>query len=371
MKIKKLLLSFLFVTSLLLLAACGSKTEYYFAQATPNQNSEWVSYVIVEKQGNKITDVKWNAYHIAGDLAGWNYLSKQNYNGKDKYTQSKEGIYMMTSDETTGKKLKWHEQADLLSKKLIETQDYNDRKPVPAGASISSDDFYVLVEKALSSPAVQKGSYVDGFHYISLKDTASDRTVTSYWDPIENKVLSDTFKAYKFGSFVVVNGTIVLAYYNEAYTGYLVDFDADGKAINHVYQEDGKEVKKAIAKVEVSETVTTTTKEIGRETIIDPETNKKTVIVTTETTTETNEVKSILKSKKLTKNQLGLSYLMKKPNGPATYEFFEAAKFAGDYLIENQNLDVAFNTSGKTDAIAGVTITAKDFQTIALKIPKK
>ena len=361
MKIKKIMIAGLMLLSMMLLTACGKSTEYYFAAKTPTPDSSWVSYVIVEKKGDKITNAHWSAYHIAGELAGYNYLSKKNYDGRDKYVQSKDKIYIMEGSELDDKnpKPRWDEQVDLLVDKLIESQDYNDRLPIPAGASIQSTDFYELVEMALSQPAIPKGKYEDGFHYISLKNEAANGYAPVYWDSVLEELVTvvnegEEFKTFSFGNFVVVNGTIVLAYFNEAYTGYLVDFDETGKARKLVKTSK-----------EISTEVSTINKETGE------------VEITTVTTIETTTVETITplvrsSLKKLTKNQLGLSYLMKKPNGPGQYEYFEASNAAAKYLVTNQNFDIQLSNDGKpVDSIAGVTITATDFKKIASLIPMK
>ncbi len=377
MKIKKIMIAGLMLLSMMLLTACGKSTEYYFAAKTPTPDSSWVSYVIVEKKGDKITNAHWSAYHIAGELAGYNYLSKKNYDGRDKYVQSKDKIYIMEGSELDDKnpKPRWDEQVDLLVDKLIESQDYNDRLPIPAGASIQSTDFYELVEMALSQPAIPKGKYEDGFHYISLKNEAANGFAPVYWDSVLEELVTvvnegEEFKTFSFGNFVVVNGTIVLAYFNEAYTGYLVDFDETGKARKHTIGDKSYPILKVDRKIvktskEISTEVSTINKETGE------------VEITTVTTIETTTVETITplvrsSLKKLTKNQLGLSYLMKKPNGPGQYEYFEASNAAAKYLVTNQNFDIQLSNDGKpVDSIAGVTITATDFKKIASLIPMK
>ncbi|NLK13108.1 MAG: hypothetical protein GX312_05880, partial [Candidatus Phytoplasma sp.] len=243
----------------------------------------------------------------------------------------------------------------------------------PAGASIESTDFYELVEMALSQPAIPKGNYEDGFHYISLKNEAANGYAPVYWDSVLEELVTvvnegEEFKTFSFGNFVVVNGTIVLAYFNEAYTGYLVDFDETGKARKHTIGENSYPILK------VDRKTVTTTKEINTEvSTINKETGE--IEITTVTTIETTTVETITpldrsSLKKLTKNQLGLSYLMKKPNGPGQYEYFEASSAAAKYLVLNQNFDIELSDDGKPiDSIAGVTITATDFKKIASLIP--
>lgn len=300
------------------LASCNTATTtYYFAATTPNESSSWVYYVIIEKQGDKIVDAEWNAYHIAGDQNG-------DYNGMDKYSASVEGLY----DMNNGDGLWWHEQADLITDRLIETQDYNAVEPIPAGATITTTEFYSLTELALSNGPIEKGIYEDGYHFISLKDDAEQRPVAEYWDATAEEIITaPAFDYYTFGTFVVVNGRIVLAYFNSAYTGYRLQFDATGKIVKHTIDAEG-------------------------------DTPAKTLSVVASTTLVR------------TKNQLTFSYGMKAPNGPGQFEYHEASKTAGEYLIEHQTFP-ELNANNKFDAVAGVTITSSDFVGILELIPTK
>lgn len=309
MRFNKLFIAFTALLLTLLLVSCGGGSEFYYASEVPTENSEWVYYVVVEKKGSKIVDAKWSAFHIEGNLAG--------YEGKDKYQASKDGLYNLPKNA-----LSWADQADLLIAKLIETQDYNDQTPTPAGATIDNTPFYRLVEQALASEKVEKGKFVDG-HYV-FEGTKTDRAEARVWDPVAEEIVTvPGFKYFDFGIFNVVNGTIVEAYFNAAFNGYRYQMDNTGKIIKH---------------------------------------------------TEGEASYSVIQSDVLykTKNQLGLSYGMKRPNGPGSFEYFEAAKSFGEYLIANQKNPLPeLNTDGGTDAISGVTITATGFYEAVDQIPKK
>ncbi|MBG0762228.1 hypothetical protein IY230_01210 [Acholeplasma laidlawii] len=316
-----------FVILLLIMAvaltACGpSESKFYFASQTPTDNSSWVYWVVIEKKGDKVVGAEWNAFNIEGD-------ANNTYKGMDKVAASKAGIYNMNSD------LWWHEQAELVIDKFIESNgDVNDRIPAPAGVSITTGDFYTLAELALASDPVEKGNYKDGYHFFSTKASATDRAAVNFWDPVAEEIITaPVFKYYTFGSFVVVNGRIVLAYYDSAFGQYRLDLDSENKVKTHVVEIEGKE---------------TTLK------VIAP---------------YTSDAPTLYK----TKNQLGLSYAMKRPNGPGAFEYFEAAKSAGDFLIENQKLPETDGDGNfkEVDGVTGVTITASDFVTLSKLIPTK
>lgn len=332
--VKRFFVTFFLVTGVLLLASCNKEAEktYYFAAKEATQNSSWVSYVTVEKTGDRITDAHWSAFHIEGDT--------NNYQGLDKYQSSVIGTYDMYST------LWWHEQADALVKTLIERQNVNEREPLPAGATIGNDDFYELVELALSKDPIPKGEYQDGYHFISNKTKASNRTGSYFYDEDDGVFIkSSDFEYYTFANFIVVNGTIVHAYYNSAFSQFRIKLDSNNAGTKIGYRmEDGVPVRD-----DSSTTVAY---------VLDATTKSQ----TTELTTTFTEYK--------TKNQLGFSYAMKKPNGPGNFEYFETAQAAAQHVVENQGWK-AVMTDGKTDAVAGVTITATDFQTIANRIPKK
>jgi len=285
-----------------------------------NQYASWVYWVVVEKEGDKIVDVEWNAFNIQGD-------ANATYKGMDKYQASVEHIYNMRNDG-----LWWHEQAELLIDKLIETQDVNDRIPVPAGASIDSTDFYALVEKALASDPVEKGEYKDGYYFKTLKNEGEEHASVNYWDPQTETVRSTgVWDAYTFGSFVVVNGRIVMAYYNNVFYGYRVQFNEQGKIVKQEVDIDN-----------------------------DPETPavKLSVIAPYASATPT-----LYK----TKNELGLSYGMSVVSGQKEYD--EQARLTGEYLVKNQMLPEV-DENGDFDGVAGVTITASDFVNLWKMLPK-
>lgn len=62
----------------------------------------------------------------------------------------------------------------------------------------------------------------------------------------------------------------------------------------------------------------------------------------------------------LSKKELGDDYGMKEKAG-SEYEWYEQAASIEDFILETQGIDLAFNDEGKTDAIAGVSITVSPF----------
>ncbi|WP_025724804.1 hypothetical protein [Acholeplasma granularum] len=304
-----------------ILTACGpAESEFYFASQTPTDTSSWVYWVVIEKKGDKVVDAEWNAFNIEGDA---NTL----YKGLDKVSASEQEIYNMNST------LWWHEQADLVIDKFIKNNgDYNDQIPAPAGVSITTSDFYTLAELALASDPVEKGEYKDGYHFVTLKDNAEPHAEVLYWNPKTEAVVSTgAWDAYSFGSIVVVNGRIVLSYFNNVFYGY--------KAV----VENGA-VKK-----------------------VDHDSNPETpaISIMADYTTETPK---LLK----TKNHLGTSYGMLGTSSKIGIgkEYFEQAAAAGQYLIANQSFPET-NQDGDFDGVAGVSITATDFFDLWKLVPTK
>lgn len=308
----------LFLIMAVMLTACGpAKSEFYFASQTPNEDSSWVYWVVIEKKGDKVVDAEWNAFHIEGD-------ANTTYKGLDKVNASKQGIYDMNSD------LWWHEQAQLVIDKFIESNgDVNDRIPAPAGVSITTDDFYTLAELALASDPVEAGDYKDGYHFTTLISSAKPSQSKAWWDPVKEEVVEPIdYNSHTFGSFVVVNGRIVLAYFNNVFYGYRAQL-ANGfiKTIDH----DN-----------------------------DPETPALQLMA---------EYTSTAPKLYKTKNQLGKSYGMTGAS-PIGKDYDEQAYAAGDYLIENQSFPEP-NDKGDFEGVAGVTITASDFYELWKLVPTK
>lgn len=324
---KKAFFSVLLAISLLFLVACNTtQKDYYFAVSDYDENSDWVYWVTIVKEGDKIVDAEWNAFNIQGD-------TNTKFNGLDKYEASKQGLYDMTigRDQEPGE-LWWHEQADLTIEKLIQTNNVNDRIPIPAGVSITTDEFYELAEKALASDPIEKGEYVDGYYFFSLKDEATKRNSALFWNEQTEEILeTGQFDYYSFGIFVVVNGRIQLAYFNAAFAGYRVAFTEDGKILRHSVDHDE-----------------------------DPETDPLNIPVIAEYTGNAPTLY-------WTKNALGRSYGMADVSGALEYD--EQAYLAGDYLVEHQSFP-ALNDNDGFDGITGVTITTDDFFNLWKELPK-
>lgn len=327
---KKVLLGLLVLVSTMFLMACNLKeTKQYFATLDQIPSNGWTYYVVVKTKGGEITEVIWDAYNIKGDA----YVAADAptpATAMTKYQASVAGLYNMS----TG--LKWHEQADLITKNLIKTQDINARIPVPAGATITTEDFYTLVEKALASNPIPKGNYVDGYHFISNKNVNPvQKSAVRYWDPVKLEVVELAgYLQYTFAEYIVVNGSIAFAYFNTVNHGYKAAMDETNKIQKHAWDDDNNPETPA-----------------KNLTIIAPYTTAKPAVINT-------------------KNELGLSYGMKKPNGGNNYEYVEISKFAADYLVENQAFP-ALNADGKFDDVANVTITTSDYVALTEKLPKK
>lgn len=322
---KKFLFIMMTFLAVLTLASCGSGSKYYFAVEETNPDSDWVYWVTVEKKGKKIVDVKWNAFNVAGD-------SDEKFKGMDKYQASVEGLYDMHAfEQDRDGKLWWHEQADLLIDKLIETQDVNDRIPAPTGATITNDNFYELVEKALASDPVKKGKYKNGYHFVTLKNDAVTGNVKEFYDPGKEEIVSTgEYKSHTFGSIVVLNGSIVYAYYNNVFYGYRLQLAPSGFPTSIKLPEDA------------------------------PEAEQKSYQITVPNAT-------LIK----TKNQLGKSYTMGAIMN--TMEYDEQAKNAGIYLVEHQGFPELVKNDNDyliIDGYTGCTIDADDFREIWLKLPK-
>lgn len=309
----------LFLIMAVALTACGTtESKFYFASDTPTDTSTWVNWVVIEKKGDKVVDAVWNAFHIEGD-------ANNTYKGMDKVDASEKRIYDMKSE------LWWHEQAKIVTDKFIETNgNVNDRLPAPAGVSITTNEFYVLAELALASEPIAKGDYKDGYHFKTLKANAEPHVEVKYWDPIKKEVVTTgVWDSYTFGSFVVVNGRIVLSYFNNVFYGFKAVVNAAGFVTKIDHDEDS----------------------------LTP-----TISLMADYTTSAPK---LLK----TKNQLGTSYGMTGAS-PIKKEYDAQAYAAGDYLIKNQSFPET-NAAGDFEGIATVTITASDFFDLWKLVPTK
>jgi major membrane immunogen (membrane-anchored lipoprotein) len=164
----------------------------YFAQEKDYSSSGWKDQVIVTVKGGKVASVAWNG---VSNLAG----------AADKLTAVANGGYPMVK---FGKaKAEWDVQSKAVTDYLVKSQDLSFSKfkadgttDAISGASIHVQGFFTLVNKALSSPAIAKGSYKkDGWFY--AEQAAFDAN-TGWKDSV---------------LVTVVNGSIVDVLWNGAY----------------------------------------------------------------------------------------------------------------------------------------------------------
>lgn len=112
----------------------------YYAEEDAFSDSGWKGYVWVNVLNGHIVQAKWNGIPEDESLP-------------HKYQYSEEGGYGMVAG---GASSEWHEQADLVEAKLLETQDpnaieYNDEGKTDSvsGVSVSVNGYVELVKKAL------------------------------------------------------------------------------------------------------------------------------------------------------------------------------------------------------------------------------
>ena len=134
------------------------KDGFYFAEEAEFQSSGWKYQVVLQVKGGKIVSANWNGINSLGL--------------EDKKTVASSGRYGMVKASKLGKE--WHEQAALVEKYLVDTQDLSFAKyTTPAGntdaisgVSIHVKEFFELAKAAAASAPVAKGSYKkDGWFY--------------------------------------------------------------------------------------------------------------------------------------------------------------------------------------------------------------
>lgn len=135
----------------------------YYAE-NPGFRNDWKYNVTITVSGGEITDVEWNGANIEG--------------GKDKITLSADGEYKMV--EFGDAVAEWHEQAELVEKYLLESQDPTDvnidaegNTDDIAGVTMGVSDFFDLAQEALNKGPIAKGDFKDGYYY-AIADEAGD-----------------------------------------------------------------------------------------------------------------------------------------------------------------------------------------------------
>jgi len=163
------------------------KDGVYFAEDKSFSNSGWKEQAILEVSKGKIVSVVWNG---VSNLPG----------AADKKTYAAAGKYGMVK----GSKIKaeWDAQAKAVEEYVVKTQnanlnkfDANGHTDAISGATLNVKVFFDLMQEALKSNPVAKGSYKDGWYY--AEDPNFDK---SGW---KNTVVIS-----------VVNGTIVDVLWN-------------------------------------------------------------------------------------------------------------------------------------------------------------
>lgn len=143
-------------------AQIKAKDGVYFAQSKEFSKSGWREQVVVEVKSGKIVRVQWNG---VSNIAG----------ATDKKSWAASGKYGMGKVAKAGE---WDKQAAAAENWLVKTQDVgfkqfdkNGKTDAIAGATLTLSEFFSLVNEALSSAPVPKGSYSkDGWYYAEQKD---------------------------------------------------------------------------------------------------------------------------------------------------------------------------------------------------------
>ena len=192
------------------------KDGIYFAQEDKfSEKSGWKYVLTLEVKDGKIAKVDWNGAHIKG--------------GKDKKTQSKEGIYGM---KEKGKAIaEWHEQAEKVEAFLVEKQDVaaitlkdDTTTDAVSGATIKVGEFVSLTKKALEKGPIGAGQYKDGNY------TAEEKAF-------------DEKSGWKYTiDMTVINGYIVAVDWNGVHKDGGDDKDTQSKDGRYGMKEKGKAI---------------------------------------------------------------------------------------------------------------------------------
>lgn len=142
------------------------KDGTYYAEGQMSEKSGWKYVVLLDVKDGKIANVNWTGVSVNAGL--------------DKDSLSRAGKYPIV--ENGGAKAPWHEQADLVEKHLISTQDptkitYSSdagNTQDIAGASIKVKEFFELAQSALAAGPVAKGPYKDGAYHAEEKEFSAN-----------------------------------------------------------------------------------------------------------------------------------------------------------------------------------------------------
>ena len=187
--------------SLVAVVSVGAQAKpadgFYFAEEAAFQSSGWKDQVVLQVKGGKIVAAAWNGINNMAIM--------------DKKSESAAGRYGMIKASKIAKE--WHEQAAVVEKYLVSTQDTAFSKYSNAegntdaitGASMHVKGFFELVKAAISAGPVAKGSYKkDGWFYAkapafdksgyaatALITVVNGRIVSANWNGI-NKAGGDS-----------------------------------------------------------------------------------------------------------------------------------------------------------------------------------
>lgn len=159
---RKYIATLMTLLALFAVVSVGAQTKltdgFYFAEESAFPSSGWKYQVVLQVKGGKIVSANWNGVNSLGL--------------EDKKTVASSGRYGMVKASKLGKE--WHEQAALVEKYLVDTQDLSFAKyTTPAGntdaisgVSIHVKEFFELVKSAVAAGPVTKGNYKkDGWFY--------------------------------------------------------------------------------------------------------------------------------------------------------------------------------------------------------------
>lgn len=158
-KILMLAVAFIAVSSIAFAQVDLAKVKdgTYFAEDKSFPSSGWKEQVIVQVSKGKIVDVNWNG---VSNLPG--VTDKKTYAASGKY-----GLIKASKIKS-----EWDAQAKATEEYLVKTQNVNFNQfdasghtDAISGASLNVKAFFELVQEALHSKPVAKGSYKDGWFY--------------------------------------------------------------------------------------------------------------------------------------------------------------------------------------------------------------
>ncbi len=200
----------------------------YFAAGTEFE-SGYRYWVVVTVASHEITDLVWDGYNIDGGAG--------KCVGEDKLTCAADGKYGLNNEVTPGVQVKdgtWDVQSEAATQWIVDNQSLTTTftdgvADAISSVSVSTSELFTLVQTALDAGAVAHGDYAkDGYFYEAT--TTSPKAYAYRTGTVDGAEITGTFDSYTFGTFVIVNGTLVIADFNATQTCYqyvLTSADAD------------------------------------------------------------------------------------------------------------------------------------------------